>query len=291
MPRTSCAHTCRRAASEPVAGYLLVHRPPGPARPDSLPGRRAGLVPVPVPGAADSVPHGTTIVARGLPGRVVLAGDRRATAGNLIATRDIQKVFITDDYSAVGIAGTAGIAVEMVRLFTVELEHYEKIERVPLTLDGKVSRLAAMVRGNLGAALRAWPPSRCSSGTTPTRPIPRRADGSSPSTSPATATRSSAATRPSGRPRFSRSRRARSFTAATSPPTRHRRSRWRPLRRRRRRFGDGGPRHRAQDLPDCGDRRSRRCRAVAEAIAAAATAIIASRERRYAADAGAGSRR
>lgn len=126
--------------------YLARHAP------DSLPGRRAGGAPV--GGAADSVPHGTTIVAVAYPGGVVLAGDRRATAGNLIATRDIQKVFITDDYSAVGIAGTAGIAVEMVRLFTVELEHYEKIERVPLTLDGKVSRLAAMVRGNLGAALQ-----------------------------------------------------------------------------------------------------------------------------------------
>lgn len=126
--------------------YLARHAP------DYLPGRRAGHQPV--PGAADSVPHGTTIVAVAYPGGVVLAGDRRATAGNLIATRDIQKVFITDDYSAVGIAGTAGIAVEMVRLFTVELEHYEKIERVSLTLDGKVSRLAAMVRGNLGAAMQ-----------------------------------------------------------------------------------------------------------------------------------------
>ena len=98
--------------------------------------------------------HGTTIVAVAYPGGVVLAGDRRATMGNVIATRDIQKVFVTDDYSAAGIAGTAGIAVELIRLFTVELEHYEKIEGVRLTLDGKVARLAAMVRSNLGAALQ-----------------------------------------------------------------------------------------------------------------------------------------
>ena len=104
-------------------------------------------------GAGD-IPHGTTIVAVSYPGGVVLAGDRRATMGNLIATRDVKKVYITDEYSAAGIAGTAGIAIEMVRLFTVELEHYEKIEGVPLTLDGKVSRLASMVRGNLGAALQ-----------------------------------------------------------------------------------------------------------------------------------------
>jgi len=127
--------------------YLTKHAP------ELLPGRRLEQQ-LSAPVMADSIPHGTTIVAVAYPGGVVLAGDRRATAGNLIATRDIHKVFITDEYSAVGIAGTAGIAVEMVRLFAVELEHYEKIEGVRLTLEGKVSRLAAMVRGNLGAALQ-----------------------------------------------------------------------------------------------------------------------------------------
>ena|SRR5882757_7019290 len=100
------------------------------------------------------VRHGTTIVALSFAGGVLIAGDRRATAGNMIAQRDIEKVFVTDNYSAVGIAGTAGIAVELVRLFTVELAHYEKIEGVPLSLDGKVNKLAGMVRGNLGAALQ-----------------------------------------------------------------------------------------------------------------------------------------
>jgi proteasome beta subunit len=83
-----------------------------------------------------------------------MAGDRRATMGNLIAQRDIEKVFASDEYSMVGIAGTAGIAIEMVRLFQVELEHYEKIEGTRLTLDGKANRLAAMIRGNLGAAMQ-----------------------------------------------------------------------------------------------------------------------------------------
>jgi proteasome beta subunit len=98
--------------------------------------------------------HGTTIVALTFAGGVLLAGDRRATAGNVIAQRDIEKVFVTDSHSAVGIAGTAGIAVEMVRLFTVDLEHYDKIEGVELSLDGKVNKLAGMVRGNLGAAMQ-----------------------------------------------------------------------------------------------------------------------------------------
>jgi proteasome beta subunit len=101
-----------------------------------------------------SLPHGTTIVAATYADGVVMAGDRRATAGNLIAQRDIEKVFAADDYSLVGIAGAAGVAVEIVRLFQVELEHYEKIEGTQLTLDGKANRLATMIRGNLAEALQ-----------------------------------------------------------------------------------------------------------------------------------------
>ncbi|GEE02861.1 proteasome subunit beta [Gordonia spumicola] len=121
------------------------------AAPDRLPG---ATVPTATAFDAEQIPHGTTIVAIAYRGGVILAGDRRATMGNLIANRDVEKVYQTDDYSAAGIAGTAGIAIEMVRLFAVELEHYEKIEGIPLTLDGKASRLASMVRGNLGAAMQ-----------------------------------------------------------------------------------------------------------------------------------------
>jgi len=103
---------------------------------------------------APTLTHATTIVAAVFDGGVVMAGDRRATMGNLIAQRDIEKVFSADEYSLVGIAGTAGIAVELVRLFQVELEHYEKIEGTALTLDGKANRLATMIRGNLGAAMQ-----------------------------------------------------------------------------------------------------------------------------------------
>lgn len=103
---------------------------------------------------ADFAPHGTTIVALTYAGGVLLAGDRRATQGNLIANKDIQKLYVTDEYSAAGIAGTAGIAIELVRLFAVELEHYEKIEGISLTFDGKASKLSGMVRGNLPAAMQ-----------------------------------------------------------------------------------------------------------------------------------------
>ncbi|WP_369830633.1 proteasome subunit beta [Mycobacterium sp. ACS1612] len=121
--------------------------------PELLPINRTGSASV-VPG--DAVPHGTTIVALKFPGGVVMAGDRRSTQGNMIAGRDVQKVYITDDYTATGIAGTAAIAVEFARLYAVELEHYEKTEGVPLTFRGKVNRLATMVRGNLGAALQGF---------------------------------------------------------------------------------------------------------------------------------------
>ena len=118
--------------------------------PDLLPGRRA----VPQGNAADLAPHGTTIVAATFPGGLVMAGDRRATMGNIIAQRDIEKVFPADEYSAVGIAGSAGLAVELVRLFQTELEHYEKIEGSVLSLDGKANRLSALIRGNLGMAMQ-----------------------------------------------------------------------------------------------------------------------------------------
>jgi proteasome beta subunit len=104
----------------------------------------------------NTVPHGTTIVALRYPGGVVMAGDRRSTQGNMIAGRDVKKVYITDDYTATGIAGTAAIAVEFARLYAVELEHYEKLEGIALTFAGKVNRLAIMVRGNLGAALQGF---------------------------------------------------------------------------------------------------------------------------------------
>ena len=104
--------------------------------------------------AAELAPHGTTIVAALFEGGVVMAGDRRATMGNLIAQRDIEKVFASDEFSLVGIAGAAGLAIEIVRLYQVELEHYEKIEGTQLTLDGKANRLATMIRGNLGQAMQ-----------------------------------------------------------------------------------------------------------------------------------------
>jgi proteasome beta subunit len=131
--------------------------------PGLLPGR---VVPaaLPVPGADPDprapgqtirdLPHATTIVAAICDGGVVLAGDRRATAGNMIAKRDVEKVFRSDEFSGMGYAGTGSVGIEFVRLFQVELEHYEKMEGRTLSLEGKANRLAFMVRGNLGAAMQ-----------------------------------------------------------------------------------------------------------------------------------------
>jgi proteasome beta subunit len=119
--------------------------------PELLPGVRGVTVPAEL---ARELPHGTTIVAAAFDGGVVMAGDRRATAGSMIAQRNFEKVFRSDDFSCIGIAGTAGLGIEFVRLFQLELEHYEKLEGRLLSLEGKANRLAGIVRGNLSAAMQ-----------------------------------------------------------------------------------------------------------------------------------------
>ena len=152
-PRLPMPHVSLQPGSTSFTDYLAL------TSPHLLPGRMPEHLPVDAPAPRTpglDVPHGTTIVALTCAGGVVIAGDRRATMGNMIAQRDMEKVFVTDSYSAVGIAGSAGIAVDMVRLYTVQLEHYEKLEGVPLSLDGKTNQLAAMVKANLGAALQGF---------------------------------------------------------------------------------------------------------------------------------------
>jgi proteasome beta subunit len=105
-------------------------------------------------GTAGALTHATTIVAVVCDEGVVLASDRRATAGSMISKRDVEKVFRCDQFSAVGVAGVLALALEFARLFQVELEHYEKMEGRSLSLEGKANRLATMVRGNLGLAMQ-----------------------------------------------------------------------------------------------------------------------------------------
>jgi proteasome beta subunit len=114
--------------------------------PDLLPSFAEGVLP--------EVPHATTVAAVRYADGVVMGGDRRATEGLHIAQRDIEKVFPADDHSAVAIAGAAGPAIEMVRLFQTELEHYEKVEGFPLSLEGKANKLGQMVRSNLPLAMQ-----------------------------------------------------------------------------------------------------------------------------------------
>jgi len=104
--------------------------------------------------AAPSVAHGTTVVAMRYQDGVVMAGDRRATEGNIIAHRAMEKVFPADRHSAVAIAGAAGPAVEMVKLFQTQLEHYEKVEGIALSLEGKANQLGQMVREHLPMAMQ-----------------------------------------------------------------------------------------------------------------------------------------
>jgi proteasome beta subunit len=140
---------CMSVGTSSFADFLAA------SAPGLLPGGTAGSVAAGAGGAgAPDLPHGTTIVAVDFDGGVIMAGDRRSTAGNMIAKRDIEKVLRGDDFSCVGIAGVAGIGLELVRLFQLELEHYEKLEGRTLSLEGKANRLAAFVRGNLGGAMQ-----------------------------------------------------------------------------------------------------------------------------------------
>jgi proteasome beta subunit len=122
----------------------------GSYAPQLLPGRREA----PDTPVGDQIPHATTIVTATFAGGVVIAGDRRATSGNLISQRDVEKVFRTDDHSAMGIAGTASTGIEMARLYCVELEHYEKMEGRTVSVEGKANRLATMIRQNLPMAMQ-----------------------------------------------------------------------------------------------------------------------------------------
>ncbi len=127
---------------------------PGSNFPELL--KRMGLAseqPVAIHGEL-AVPHATTCVALRFADGVIMAGDRRATSGNLISHRDMEKVVQADVHSGVAIAGAAGPAMEMVKLFQLQLEHYEKVEGVSLSLEGKANQLSMMVRGNMPAAMQ-----------------------------------------------------------------------------------------------------------------------------------------
>src|ERR671910_1688133 len=129
---------------------------PGPSFLEVL--KRAGGEPrwadVPRELTPHEITHGTTVVAIRYADGVVMAGDRRATSGNLISHRAMEKVVPADAYSGVAIAGAAGPAMEMIRLFQLQLEHYEKVEGSHLSLEGKANQLSMMVRGNLPAAMQ-----------------------------------------------------------------------------------------------------------------------------------------
>ena len=125
---------------------------PGSSFPELL--RRIGFATEVVDMGDQVVPHATTCVAMRFADGVVMAGDRRATSGNLISHRGMEKVVQADYFSGVAIAGAAGPAMEMIKLFQLQLEHYEKVEGSFLSLEGKANQLSMMVRGNLPAAMQ-----------------------------------------------------------------------------------------------------------------------------------------
>jgi len=148
--------------SRPPAGFMDLQSSSfadflGSHSPGLLPGWTSGPgVPAGDGQALRDLPHATTIVAATCEHGVVLAGDRRATSGSMIAKRDVDKVFRSDEFSAIGYSGTGSLGMDVIRLFQVELEHYEKMEGRSLSLEGKANRLAWMIRGNLAAAMQGF---------------------------------------------------------------------------------------------------------------------------------------
>ena len=204
------------------------------------------------PSSPVQAPHGTTVVALRYADGVVMAGDRRATAGNIIAHHAMEKVFPADRYSAVAIAGTAGMAIEMVRLFQVQLEHYEKVEGSTLSLEGKANQLAQMVRQHLPLAMQGLAVVPLFAGYDTAR---GHWAASSTTTSPAATTRT-----PTSRPpvRVGATPAARSSSAGGRAWPRRGRRPGHPvaLRRGRRGLRHRRPRSGARHLPD--HRRGRR---------------------------------
>ncbi|MBO4256865.1 proteasome subunit beta, partial [Streptomyces griseorubiginosus] len=140
--------------------------------PELLPTRRP--FPDGVRAAPDRFPHGTTVLALTYRDGVMIAGDRRATMGNLIAQRDLEKVHPADDHTAVAFAGSVGLALDMVKLYQVELVHFEKVEGIPMTLGAKANRLAGMIRQNLGQAMQGLAVVPLLAGYDPAAPEGRR---------------------------------------------------------------------------------------------------------------------
>ena len=120
-------------------------------------------------------PHGTTIIAFTFADGVLLAGDRRATSGNVIAQKDLEKVVVVDEFSAAGFAGSVGHALEMLKLYVAEVEQYEKLEGQPVSIEGKTRRLSTIVRENLPAAMQGFVAVPLFAGYDPSQPDPAAA--------------------------------------------------------------------------------------------------------------------
>ena len=175
------------------------------------------------PSLHDQVVEGTTVLAVLFDGGVVVAGDRRATAGNLISKTDMRKVFPADHHSAVAISGAAGPAMELARVFATELEHYEKVEGEALSLEGKSNKLAGMVRANLPLAMQGMVVVPLFAGVDPRSGVPGIYEYD-----PVGGRYRPAATPPVGPGRWWHARRC--CTASVTPPPRPARSAW-PSRR------------------------------------------------------------
>jgi len=112
--------------------------------------------------SSDSAPAGgapvqtqaTTVFAFHFAEGVLMAGDRRATAGNVIVTDRVEKIIEVDSTSLLAIAGVPATAFEMARVLQTSFEYYRRSQLQPLSLPARVRALARLLRDNLSMKLQ-----------------------------------------------------------------------------------------------------------------------------------------
>lgn len=101
-----------------------------------------------------SVLQGTTVLAFHYKDGVIIAGDRRATAGNAIMYERCDKVIPIDDYTLMAIAGVPATAFEMARILSHNFEYYRRSQLQSLSTEGKIRALSKLLKENIGAAMQ-----------------------------------------------------------------------------------------------------------------------------------------
>src|SRR5215470_14139112 len=104
-------------------------------------------------GEGQEITRGTTILAMKYRDGVLVAGDRRATAGNMVMYDRTDKVLELDRHSVMAIAGVPATAYEMVRILEHSFKYYRRTQLQELSFEGKLRAVSKLLKENVAAAL------------------------------------------------------------------------------------------------------------------------------------------